>query len=1560
MTTHPDEVEKGSKERTDEDDGFREALVALFKPVECSGGTESILDSSDEDFELLIHALLEDPEEQTDDDILGSLAALFVNGGDHSDQCEVDHENSILEALAALYDRGEQVTASAVAEVTREAKDSLAVRQERTPVVPVETFTRTYTGGIRFESSNGLEFVSLAPMLPLKVSQLKCSARIFHDGMEIRLHNEGCLMLIDDSFKAEVELMSVVPVLQAGSFTQAATAVFRQLRIGQIFVDKVMAYRDRERAQLLATINHIQKRAATDPADAMQLFSVVQRSTNLNYIDFCELLSNNSATPPVLKEQATKLHQIEEVTERRNRFLWQFHVRFANPTHELKATLKEFCTAVVENRANSLLDMAPHCLREQLKDVPQRSIFRMHDNDVKVFHDLDQVLNREIFQKPLEDLAGRWINRVKALKPSDAIVSVVNPIYFSLCRSLEELILEIVSKTDHNPEELLLSDRNGWHAMKTAIRWKSETSLTKCLQREYFFVVRLLKHFDPASDNPKPFDYKPRRLLGGAARESMLGSLFRRLIGQPKQNPLGFADEFYVWFCLLDDVLHHVLPDDDHALDIFEQILQNFVQLLSVATFEQMEMVRVITHSIGRFIVQIFLFVSSDKAQSYEDKQILQAQLDAINRTMLGADSTKFFRDLIDVFSSYWKNRCGIIENIPSKNALGEMEQIKKTLLAIVVIALRKNVGAEHVISLFRCLNDFIVDLDDVCFDWLIKATPELAMNAMIDLKLTKPVDNKWNGTENQVYHVIEPKKFQQMFQVLLEGATCPKHCVIEVISTLLGCIHFQLEREHWTSKESLSDSDQIVSSSVLISSIRSTLIYLREQEEYVSFDMFVDERINPFCKVVETCPSLSDFVKRVGMIKESFCYMRKQNEMSVAEALRMYGEQNDEGGFNAEQLQQAYEQYSDQFETYMAETVPEEDVKAKVAVLTKPLLESVQPILFKEWSAEFKRTEMPKILAGVAAVWSTMVSADVSSTGKYFKPHCIQILCVLRLLGADSGEKGVSKHLAQVLTGQGKSLVLALIAAVLALTGHQVQLVCYNDYLVKRDAKDFADLYDILEIEDAVKYGTYGNMVEDMISPEIDGKRMGLRSFVADLLLSEPESSQPDKPGAQVQENSVLLMDEVDVFFTKEYYGTEYYPGAFPCVPGIDKIQEQIWNFVNHKNVHDAQQLTNRIKQYITSPKFQDKAQFNQFLNKGSSYDLVVLRGGKNVLTRYTNKSLFFEQLERMIHAAISVAVDTTRHIDYRLNRQGVITYRDGSRFVTWTIPGYMSVFNYFRLKQHDYKAEVGFRQNYGYLVIDCGSLSYAMLPKAYPLILGVTGTLTALNQYEKAAIDRLYNINRSSIMPSFFGCSNLAFNPEENFTHLATKPLWMGKIFTQAHAAVGANRAVIIFFYDDKLLEEFRAQYCGQFDRLQVLTENTEEDKHEHLISEAGVAKTVTLATRGMGRGVDYKSSVAVEKNGGVHVIQSFFSLDVKEETQIRGRTARKDNRGSYELIVRDADLEANDLLDEEETVTYAALDAARAKLSLQENKDIAESIEKNEVNHLTTMEYLASFFK
>jgi len=47
-------------------------------------------------------------------------------------------------------------------------------------------------------------------------------------------------------------------------------------------------------------------------------------------------------------------------------------------------------------------------------------------------------------------------------------------------------------------------------------------------------------------------------------------------------------------------------------------------------------------------------------------------------------------------------------------------------------------------------------------------------------------------------------------------------------------------------------------------------------------------------------------------------------------------------------------------------------------------------------------------------------------------------------------------------------------------------------------------------------------------------------------------------------------------------------------------------------------------------------------------------------------------------------------------------------------------------------------------------------------------------------------------------------------------------------------------------------------------------------------------------------------VEKQGGVHVIQTFLSEDISEEVQIKGRTARQGKRGSYILILNSLDLQ------------------------------------------------------
>jgi len=57
----------------------------------------------------------------------------------------------------------------------------------------------------------------------------------------------------------------------------------------------------------------------------------------------------------------------------------------------------------------------------------------------------------------------------------------------------------------------------------------------------------------------------------------------------------------------------------------------------------------------------------------------------------------------------------------------------------------------------------------------------------------------------------------------------------------------------------------------------------------------------------------------------------------------------------------------------------------------------------------------------------------------------------------------------------------------------------------------------------------------------------------------------------------------------------------------------------------------------------------------------------------------------------------------------------------------------------------------------------------------------------------------------------------------------------------------------------------------------------------------------TNSFGRGTDFiLFDKSVSKLGGLHVIQTFLSIDASEEVQIQGRTARQGEKGSYKLII------------------------------------------------------------
>lgn len=181
-------------------------------------------------------------------------------------------------------------------------------------------------------------------------------------------------------------------------------------------------------------------------------------------------------------------------------------------------------------------------------------------------------------------------------------------------------------------------------------------------------------------------------------------------------------------------------------------------------------------------------------------------------------------------------------------------------------------------------------------------------------------------------------------------------------------------------------------------------------------------------------------------------------------------------------------------------------------------------------------------------------------------------------------------------------------------------------------------------------------------------------------------------------------------------------------------------------------------------------------------------------------------------------------------------------------------------------------------------------------------------------------------------------------------------------------------MFFETEMLLDQFALKCSGDVGtRAYVITKNkmydgTDETTYNDTslnrligIEFAGHHGRVTLLTREFGRGVDYQVEAKVVEQGGMHVIQTFFSVDVKEEVQIKGRTARKDDPGSYELILCLEHLKTLEYKDNKfdvpllsESSTYADLDSARRDWINKFCSNMTKTIESNSQLHQKTMEF------
>ncbi|CAF3541480.1 unnamed protein product [Rotaria socialis] len=590
--------------------------------------------------------------------------------------------------------------------------------------------------------------------------------------------------------------------------------------------------------------------------------------------------------------------------------------------------------------------------------------------------------------------------------------------------------------------------------------------------------------------------------------------------------------------------------------------------------------------------------------------------------------------------------------------------------------------------------------------------------------------------------------------------------------------------------------------------------------------------------------------------------------------------------------LRSRYETFKEKYDNLVSNNLnffnqninKEPDVEVLVAEI-KHLVGTITPTSKSvTWHRSF-RDEIPDLLAHIFAVWTLQNTKHYNSMrgieaaqSYLLMPHVGQVIAIFRLLGIGyENYKKIRGHqvpftrkisddlinnLVQVGTGEGKSVVMAITACVFALTGVDVNCSCYSEVLSARDKNDFASVFRALGIEERIEYGTFNRLCEQLLNEQCN-----VREKVRNMIATNQSTLIAADTSVRIRPK-VLLIDEVDVFLSDKYYGGMYIPSVYLKDPSIKELLDSIWQNKSLKTLNSVKAL----------PAYRTCA------------------------NKYSNWIFLFDEAIKDMLAALKSFQSSTYIV-----QSDKIVYVEGESIVDNVVRGYDTIWAYYHEEERGNISQSSLNDSVG-IILNCGTFSYAEMPHDFEYIAGVTGTLKTLAKAEKDILEKVYKVHKMTYMPSVFGSSNRTYNPGTDVRAVKDSEYFM-EIRGEIDAVCHASRAILVFFEsEEKLITFYNSSELSSIKHdVQIITETVSVKERELCIKRAATVGKVTLLTRTFGRGTDFICrNQQLLLNGGIHVLQTFFSEELSEEYQIMGRGARQGDRGSYRMILSDKDLE------------------------------------------------------
>jgi hypothetical protein len=571
-------------------------------------------------------------------------------------------------------------------------------------------------------------------------------------------------------------------------------------------------------------------------------------------------------------------------------------------------------------------------------------------------------------------------------------------------------------------------------------------------------------------------------------------------------------------------------------------------------------------------------------------------------------------------------------------------------------------------------------------------------------------------------------------------------------------------------------------------------------------------------------------------------------------------------------------------------------------------------------WNISVKEL-IPTLYAYIFAIWTLKESPSFfdstntdANTNFLKKPHPAQMIAIFQMLGTiDKNTVALPSQLNEVLTGQGKSVVLASTAVVLALYGYAVDVGCYSEYLSERDKRSFDWFFKFFGVSEYVQYGTFNGLSEDMLNRNGD-----LRDLLKNALF---DTHIDIKPKAHHGRITIALVDEVDSLITA-FFGHLYQPYFLLQSELINKLLDAVWSRHENGTMNSIRDLHNLPEYTACLKHYKDR-------------DYLIKAAAK----------IMFADLKKYKH---------DQGHDFYVNSAGELYYK---HFDGTTMSKSIGYRTYWACVDKANNISKACREKQKGIKITCGAFSYADLMRdvtSYQAIMGVTGTYRELSSAEKSVVQNIFSIKQASFIPSAYGETKLVFNSGEH-VHVVSDPEFNHTLFTEINKRrVGTNgqpiRPVLVFFdtedeleafYNSTVFEDWRVS--GMINKMTSSAITTPKER-DAAINHAAGSGVISLAVKEHGRGSDFiLSNPQVKANGGMAVIDGFMPETEAEQRQHQGRAARQGQDGSFSMVMKQSEIIKKFGLTAEAIAEARRLGKLYSTISNARNKKFSDSYQK-----------------